>query len=336
MRVWELRDAFGMEHLQLRERPDPKPGPGEVLLRMRAASLNYRDTLVVRGGHGPRFRLPLIPVSDGVGEVIDVGEGVAGLARGDRVCPVFFPTWLSGPPSQERFRISLGGDVDGMLAQQMCLPAAHVVAVPEHLSDAEAASLPCAGVTAWSAVISQGRVGPSDTVLVQGTGGVALFAMQFAKAAGARVIITSSDDGKLERARALGADETINYRQTPDWDRVVKAMTSGEGVDHVVELGGAGTLERSVRCARIGGTLSLIGVLAGAKADVPLPLVVMRNLRLQGVTVGSRDDFAAMVRTIARHRLQPVVDRIFAFEQAPDAFAYFEQQHHFGKVCIAI
>lgn len=336
MQVWELRGGFGIEHLQRRERADPKPGPGEVLLRMRAASLNYRDTLVVRGGYGPRFKLPLIPVSDGVGEVIEVGDGVAGIAPGARVCPVFFPSWLSGPPSQERFRISLGGDVDGTLAQGMCLPAAHVVAVPDHLSDAEAAALPCAGVTAWSAVIGQGHVGPSDTVLVQGTGGVALFALQFAKAAGARVIITSSDDGKLERARALGADETINYRQTPDWDRTVKAMTAGEGVDHVLELGGAGTLERSIRCARIGGTLSLIGVLAGAQADMPLPLVVMRNLRLQGVTVGSRDDFVAMVRTIAGHRLQPVVDRVFEFEQAPDAFAYFEQQRHFGKVCIAL
>jgi len=336
MQVWELRDGFGLEYLKLVERPDPAPGPGEVLLRMRAASLNFRDTLVVRGGYGPRFALPLIPVSDGVGAVIGIGEGVTGLRNGERVCPIFFPSWISGPPSQDRFRISLGGDVDGTLTQQMCLPAAHVVPVPDHLTDAEAASLPCAGVTAWSAVIGQGRVGPSDTVLIHGTGGVALFALQFAKAAGARVIITSSDDGKLERARALGADGTINYRRTPDWDKAVKGMTAGEGVDHVVELGGAGTLERSVRAARIGGTLSLIGVLAGATAEVPLPLVVMRNLRLQGVTVGSRDDFAAMVRAIAHHALRPVVDRTFPFEDAPQAFGYLEQQRHFGKVCIAV
>jgi NADPH:quinone reductase-like Zn-dependent oxidoreductase len=336
MQAWELRDGFGLEHLRLVERPDLEPGPGEVLLRMRAASLNYRDTVVVRGGYGPRFALPLVPISDRVGEVIAFGEGVAGIRRRERVCPIFFPSWLGGSPSQERFRISLGGDVDGALARHMRVPAAAVVPVPDHLTDAEAAALPCAAVTAWSAVISQGRVGPSDTVLVQGTGGVALFALQFAKAAGARVIVTSSDDGKLERALALGADGTINYRRTPDWDKSVKAMTAGEGADHVVELGGAGTLERSIRSARIGGTLSLIGVLAGAAAEVPLPLVVMRNLRLQGVTVGSRDDFAAMVRAIARHRLRPVVDRTFPFEDAPNAFAYLEQQRHFGKVCIAI
>jgi NADPH:quinone reductase-like Zn-dependent oxidoreductase len=229
---------------------------------------------------------------------------------------------------------ALGGDVDGVLAQLMCVPAEAVVRVPEHLSDEEAAALPCAGVTAWSAVIGQGRVGPADTVLAQGTGGVALFALQFAKAAGARVIITSSDDGKLQRARALGTDATINYRTTPDWDRVTKDLTGGEGADHIVELGGAGTLERSIRAARIGGTLSLIGVLAGAKAEVALPLVVMRNLCLQGVTVGSRDDFAAMVRAIAQHRLRPQVDRVFAFDEVPDAFAHFEAQRHFGKVCI--
>jgi NADPH:quinone reductase-like Zn-dependent oxidoreductase len=336
MRVWEVRDGFGLEHMRQVEREDPIPGPGEVLLSMRAASLNYRDRLVVRGGYGPRFRLPLIPVSDGVGEVIAVGEGVTSPRPGERVAPIFFPTWLSGPPSPEKFRLSLGGDVDGVLAQRMCVPAQAVVGVPEHLTDEEAAALPCAGVTAWSAVIGQGRVGPADTVLVQGTGGVALFALQFAKLAGARVIVISSDDGKLQRTRELGCDVGINYRSTPDWDRAAKEITHGEGCDHVVELGGAGTLERSVRAARIGGTLSLIGVLAGAKADVPLPLVVMRNLRLQGVTVGSRDDFAAMARAIGRHRMRPVIDRTFDFDEAPAAFTHLEAQRHFGKVCIRI
>jgi NADPH:quinone reductase-like Zn-dependent oxidoreductase len=334
MEVWELREGFGLEHLRKAGRPDPVPAAGEVVLAMRAASLNFRDTLVVRGGYGPRYTLPLIPVSDGVGEVVATGDGVSRVRVGDRVCPIFFQSWLGGPPAPGKLQRALGGDVDGVLARLMCVPADAVVRVPEHLTDEEAAGLPCAGVTAWAAVIGQGRVGPADTALVQGTGGVALFALQFAKAAGARVIITSSDDGKLERARALGADETINYRTTPDWDRAAKELTGGEGADHVVELGGAGTMERSIRAARIGGTLSLIGVLAGGKAEVALPLVVMRNLRLQGVTVGSRDDFEAMVRAIAQHRLHPPVDRVFAFDEVPDAFAHFEAQRHFGKVCI--
>src|SRR5512132_3081480 len=229
MDVWELREGFGIEHLRKTERPDPVPGPGEVLLAMRAASLNYRDTLAVRGGYGPRYKLPLIPVSDGVGEVVAVGAGVERVAAGDRVCPIFFQSWLGGPPAPEKLQRALGGDVDGVLARLMCVPADAVVRVPEHLTDEEAAGLPCAGITAWSAVIGQGQVGPADTVLVQGTGGVALFALLFAKAAGARVIITSSDDGKLERARALGADETINYRTTPEWDRTTKRLTGGEG-----------------------------------------------------------------------------------------------------------
>lgn len=336
MRVWELRDRFALENLQVCERPRPEPGPGEILLRMRAASLNYRDTLVVRGGYGPRVTLPLIPVSDGVGEVAATGPGVDGLAVGDRVCPVFFQSWPGGPPAQAKFAASLGGPLDGVLAEWMCLPHAGVVRVPQHLSDEQAACLPCAALTAWSALIEQAGLAPGDTVLVHGTGGVALFALQFAKLAGARVIITSSSDAKLARARDLGADEGINYRTTTDWDKEVKALTGGEGCDHVIELGGAETIERSIRAARIGGTLSLIGVLGGATAEVPLPLVVMRNLRLQGVTVGSSDAFTAMARAIAAARLQPVVDRVFGFDQAREAFSSFETARPFGKVCIRI
>lgn len=336
MRVWELRNRFALDDLQPSERPNPEPGAGEVLLRMRAASLNYRDTLVVRGGYGPRVTLPLIPVSDGVGEITAIGPGVEGLAIGERVCPVFFQSWPGGPPAQAKFAVTLGGPLDGVLAERMCLPQTGVVRVPEHLSDAQAACLPCAALTAWSALIEQGRIAPGETVLIQGTGGVALFALQFAKLAGARVIITSSSEEKLARARDLGADEGINYRTTADWDRVVKDFTGGEGCDHVIELGGAETLERSIRAARIGGTLSLIGVLSGAAAKVPLPLVVMRNLKLQGVTVGSRDAFVAMLRAIAAGRLQPVVDRIFDFDHVRDAFASFEADRAFGKVCIRI
>jgi NADPH:quinone reductase-like Zn-dependent oxidoreductase len=334
MEVWELKEAFGPEHLQKGERVEPKPGPNQVLVEMRAASLNYRDTLVIRGGYGPRVKVPLVPVSDGAGVVAAVGEGVGRVRVGDRVAPVLFQSWIGGPPTPEKFHATLGGPLDGVLSRHMCLNEQGISRVPGHLSDEEAACLPCAALTAWSALITQGRIGPGDTVLVQGTGGVALFAMQFAKMAGARVIITSSRDDKLARARQLGADETINYRTTPEWDKATKDLTAGEGCDHVVELGGAGTLERSIRATRIGGTISLIGVLSGAKAEASLPLVVMRNLRLQGVTVGSRDGFEDMCRAIGRHGLKPVVDRVFDFDDVPAAFAHLEGGHHMGKVCI--
>ena len=336
MEVWELKDAFGPEHLKKGERPEPVPGPNQVLVAMRAASLNYRDTLMIRGGYGPRIKVPLIPVSDGMGEVVAVGEGVSRVRVGDRVAPTLFQGWIGGEAAPDKLGAQLGGTLDGVLAQFMCLNEQGVSRVPDHLSDEEAACLPCAGLTAWSAVITQGQVGPGDTVLVQGTGGVALFALQFAKMAGARVILTSSRDDKLARGRQLGADEIINYRTTPDWDRVAKELTGGEGCEHVVELGGAGTLERSIRAARAGGAVSLIGVLSGAKAETPLPLVVMRNLRLQGVTVGSRDGFEAMCRAMSQHHLRPVVDRVFDFDDVPAAFAHLEGGHHMGKVCIRI
>lgn len=301
---------------------------------MKAASLNYRDVLAVNGGYAPRAQPPLIPVSDGVGVVVAAGDAVSRVRVGDRVCPQFFQDWVGGEPRQSKMFTSLGGPVDGTLAQTMCLNEQGVAVVPPHLSDEEAACLPCAALTAWSALATQGDVGPGDTVLVQGTGGVALFAMQFAKAMGARVILTSSRDDKLARGRQLGADEIINYTATPDWDRLVKEMTGGEGCDHVIELGGADTLAKSIRAARIGGQISLIGVLSGAKATMALPLVVMRNLRLQGITVGSRDGFESMVRAMTHLHLHPVVDRVFAFEDAPAAFRHLAAGHHFGKVCI--
>lgn len=334
MEVWQLATGFAVDKLELAERPEVEPGPGEVLLEMRAASLNYRDLLTVQGAYGPRNTLPLVPLSDGVGEVIASGAGVDRVAIGDRVAPVFFPTWIGGEPTPAKFRVTLGGPLDGVLCRRMCIAAEAVVRVPEHLSDAEAACLPCAALTAWSAIVTLGNVGPGDVVVIQGTGGVALFALQFAKLAGANVILTSSRDDKLARGRQLGADAVINYRTNPDWDKAVKALTGGEGCDHIVELGGAETLARSVRAARIGGTISLIGVLSGADATFSLPLVVMRNLRLQGVTVGSRDGFEAMCRAMAAHRLHPVVDRIFRFTDAPQAFAAFAEAPHFGKVCI--
>lgn len=334
MDVWQLTKEFSLEALEFAERPDPEPKAGQVVLEMRAASLNYRDLLTVRGAYGPRNALPLIPVSDGVGEVIAVGEGVERVGLGDRVAPVFFPSWIGGEPNPAKFSQTIGGPLDGVLQKKMCVSAEAVVRVPDHLSDVEAACLPCAALTAWSAISTIGRVGPGDVVLVQGTGGVALFALQFAKMAGARVILTSSRDDKLARGRQLGADAAINYRTTPEWDKEVKAMTGGDGCDHIVELGGAQTIARSVRAARIGGTISLIGVLSGADAAFALPLVVMRNLRLQGVTVGSRDGFEAMCRAIAAHRIRPVADRVYRFAEAPAAFAAFAEGRHFGKICI--
>ncbi|MCB1931730.1 MAG: NAD(P)-dependent alcohol dehydrogenase [Candidatus Accumulibacter sp.] len=335
MRVFQIQNDWGMEHLQLASRPDPQPGPGQVLLRMRAASLNYRDLVVPDRGYGSFTGvLPLIPVSDGVGEVVEVGAGVTRVQLGDRVCPCFHQGWLAGAPDLERLTQTLGGPVDGMMADLVCLPETGVVRLPAHLGDEEAATLPCAALTAWSAVVTYDTLGPGSRVLVQGTGGVALFALQFAKLLGAHVTVISSSDAKLARARALGADAGINYSTTPEWAKPARALTGGRGFDHIVELGGEKTLPQSLRCIRPGGTLSMIGVLSGASLAAPLGLVVTRLVRLQGITVGHRDGFEAMLRAIDQHRLQPVVDRVFAFEELKQAMAYLKSGAHFGKVCI--
>lgn len=334
MRVYQIDGSFGLEQLKLTERPTPEPGPGQVRLKMTAASLNYRDLLMVRGHYNPRQPLPLVPCSDGVGVIDAVGVGVQRLRVGQRVATLFAQGWLDGQPSNERIRHTLGGPLDGTLADHMVLPELGVIPVPSHLSDAEAATLPCAGLTAWSALITQGQLTAGDTVLILGTGGVSLFALQFAKRSGARVIITSSSDEKLQRARALGADETINYRTTPEWGREVKRLTQRRGVDHVVEVGGAGTLKQSLRAVRTGGCVSLIGVLAGSREPLDILPILMRNIRLQGILVGHRSGFAAMNRAIEAHAIRPVVDRVFPFEEAPAAFAHLAEAKHMGKVCI--
>jgi len=335
VRVFQLQDDWSIDNLRLVERPDPVPGPGQVLLRMSAASLNYRDLFVLRRGYGASTgTLPLVPVSDGVGEVVAIGPGVDRLAIGDRVCPMFFPDWIGGEPRAARIAAILGGPVDGVMAELMAVGAGSAVRIPPHLSDAEAATLPCAALTAWRALVTEGRIKAGDTVLVQGTGGVSLFALQFAKLVGARVIVTSSSDAKLERVRAMGADAGINYRSTPEWGKAAKALAGGDGVDHVVEVGGEQTLVQSLRAVRVGGTLSLIGVLSGGKMDVRLGPVVTRAVRMQGVTVGSREDFEAMVRAIEQHRLQPVVDRVFAFGELRAALDHLASGTQFGKVCI--
>lgn len=335
MRVFQIQDDWGFDHLQLATRPEPKPGPGQVLLRMKAASLNYRDLVVPNRGYGSfTGNLPLIPISDGVGEVVEVGSGVARVKVGDRVCPCFHQGWIAGEPDLERMTQTLGGPIDGAMADYMCLPEQGVVKAPAHLSDEEAATLPCAALTAWSALVTYENLRPGSRVLVQGTGGVALFALQFAKLVGAHVTVISSSDEKLERARQLGADAGINYTTTPEWSKPARELTGGRGFDHIVELGGEKTLPQSLRAIRPGGTISMIGVLSGSSLSAPLGHVVTRQVRLQGITVGHRDGFEAMMRAIEQHRVRPVIDRVFAFEQLKEALAYLKSGAHFGKICI--
>ncbi len=336
MKVYEIRESFGLDHLRLAERKDPAPGHREVVVRMRAVSLNYRDILTVAGLYNPRQPLPLVPCSDGVGEVVAVGEGVSRFKEGDRVAPIFCQRWLGGAPTYEKLRSTLGGPYDGTLAELLVLDEDGAVLVPEHLSDEEAATFPCAGLTAWSALAEYGNVRPGDTVLVQGTGGVSIFALQFAQLLGARVIVTSSSDDKLVRARELGAWRQINYIDDPDWGKTARELTGGVGVDHVVDVGGGRTLEQSLRAIRIGGEISLVGVLSGAAADLNLVPIFMKNVRIQGIVVGSRDGFEAMNRALATHKMRPVVDRVFPFAEAREAFEFVKSGAHFGKVCIAI
>jgi NADPH:quinone reductase-like Zn-dependent oxidoreductase len=335
MRAWAIEDEWNIDHLRLTTRKEPRPGPGQVLVRMKAASLNYRDTYVIVRGYGSfTGNLPLVPISDGVGEVVETGAGVTRAKVGDRVCPNFCQAWIAGDPTLERLSQSLGGPIDGTMVDFMCLPEGGVCKVPEHLSDEQAAGLPCAALTAWSALITHDTLGPGSRVLVQGTGGVALFALQFAKLLGAHVTVISSSDAKLARAQQLGADAGINYVTTPEWYKPARDISGGRGFDHIVELGGEKTLPQSLRCIRPGGTLSMIGVLSGGALAAPLGLVVTRQVRLQGITVGSRDSFEAMLRAIGQHQLQPVTDKVFAFEQLKEALVYLRTGAQFGKICI--
>jgi NADPH:quinone reductase-like Zn-dependent oxidoreductase len=301
---------------------------------MRASALNYRDLIIPGRGYGSKQQtLPLILLGDGVGVVESIGESVTRIGLGDRVSPLFAPDWIGGGPNEHRLWRTLGCESDGTMAEFMVVPEDAVSQVPEHLSDVEAATLPCAGVTAWRALATEGRVKAGDKVLVQGTGGVSMFALQFAKALGAYVIVTSSSDEKLARAVEMGADAGINYRTMPEWGKHARELTAG-GVDHVVEVGGQQTLPQSLRAVRAGGTISMIGVLSGANMDVRLGPIVTRHVRLQGITLGSRDDFEAMTRAMALHGLRPVIDRVFDFEALPEAFDHLASGKQFGKICI--
>lgn len=339
MKTYILSNKPGFDALTLTERSAPSVESGQVLLRMCAASLNFRDILVIKRTYAPSDApvSPTAPLSDGVGEVIAVGENVSRVKVGDRVAGVFMPGWIAGEFTPEKASTALGaGDVDGVLAEQIVLDESAVVIVPEHLSDEEAATLPCAGVTAWYALFVGGSVKAGDTVLLLGTGGVSIFALQFAKMAGARVIITSSSDDKLARARDLGADETINYHTTPDWDKRVLELTGGRGADLVVEVGGAETFNKSLNAVRFGGQISLMGVLTGLENKVSTSTILHKNIRVQGVYVGSREMFEAMNRALSLHKLRPVVDKVFPFDDAHAALTYLESGSHFGKVVVRI
>lgn len=335
MRAIELQ-GFSVDALRMAERPDPQPKAGEVLVRVKACSLNFRDWLMAQGQYNPKQKLPLIPVSDGAGEVVAVGADVTGFKPGDRVLGHFFPQWLAGEPSVEKFAVSMGGPYDGWLCEQRAYQANALAHIPAHLSFEEAATLPCAALTAWSAIVTLGKVQPGERVLIQGTGGVALFALQFANLAGAEVIMTSSSDDKLARVKAMGADHLINYRSDPDWGRTARALTGNAGLDHIVELGGAGTLMQSIRAIRPGGTISMIGVLSGPSNDLKIPLVVMQQVRLQGVTVGSKEGLDAMLRAMALAGTKPVLDERFDFSETGvrAAFNHMGSGSHFGKIVI--
>ncbi|MCP3061423.1 NAD(P)-dependent alcohol dehydrogenase [Myxococcus sp. K38C18041901] len=336
MKAYEIRDGFGLEKLVSCERPDPTPGPFQVRVRVKATSLNYRDLMMVEGRYNPRQKLPLVPNSDGAGVVDAVGPGVTRVKVGDRVIGLFAQAWSAGEPTRLVQQSTLGGPLDGALADTMVLREDGVVPTPDHLSDEEAATLPCAALTAWSALVTHGALKAGDVVLLQGTGGVSLFALQIARLMGARVIITSSRDEKLERARGLGAHEGINYVTTPDWDKAARALTGNAGVDHVVEVGGAGTFEKSLRAVRPGGTVSVIGVLSGVAGAVPLTSILMQNLRVQGILVGHRQSFEALLRAFSQHAVRPVVDRVFPFDEAVAAFHHLKSGAHFGKVVIRV
>jgi len=331
---WQIEGSFGVEKLVWSEQRDRVPGPGEVLLRIKAVSLNYRDLLMIRGHYNPRQPLPLVPGSDCVGEVLAVGAGVTDWSVGARVCPAFNPGWRDGPIPANALSTTLGGPVEGVFQQTVLMPASALVAPPAHWTDAECATLPCAGVTAWRALVPEGQIGPDSTVLTLGTGGVSLFALQIAQMKGARVCITSSSEEKLARARALGATEGLCYTADPSWGKTA-AKWAGDGVDVVVELGGAGTLRQSLRAVRTGGTVALIGVLAGVKTEVALTSVLMRHVRVQGVFVGSVQDLRDLVACYDAHPSQrPVVDRVFPLAELPAALAWMAEARHMGKVVL--
>jgi NADPH:quinone reductase-like Zn-dependent oxidoreductase len=333
MRALEVTGDWGLDNLRVVEHPDPTPGPGQVLVRMRAASLNFRDLLMVNGAYSAAARPPIIPLSDGCGVIEAVGEGVSRFAVGDRVASLFFQNWISGRPTREKLTSALGFPIPGVARELAVYSEQGLTRVPDFLSDHQVATLPCAALTAWRAIFVDSDLEPGDTVVLQGTGGVSIFGLQFARAAGLRTIITSSSDEKLERARGLGADHLINYRTTPEWSKAVRAITP-EGADLVLEVGGAQTLKESLKSIRIAGHIAIIGVLSGHQEPMSLATLVGTSAKLQGLSVGSREMFEAMNRALELHRIQPVVDRVFPWTEAKAAFEAMAAGEHFGKIVL--
>ncbi|MBE9206550.1 NAD(P)-dependent alcohol dehydrogenase [Nostoc sp. LEGE 06077] len=334
MKAYEIQSNAGIDALKLVDRSQPEPGTGQVLIQVKATSLNYRDLLVAEGNYGSAVKYPLIPMSDGAGEVVAVGEGVTRVKKGDRVAGIFFQNWIYGSLTREKMKSDLGGRINGMLAEYVVLNQDGLVILPDHLSYTEGATLPCAAVTAWHALVTKGNIRANDTVLLLGTGGVSIFALQFAKLHGARVIITSSSDEKLAQAKQLGADEIINYKTTPNWEKQVYELSDRIGVDHVIEVGGAGTLPQSLQAVRIGGRVSLIGVLTGRGSEIDPTPILVKSLTVQGIYVGSREMFETMNQAISQHHILPIINLVFPFTSAPEAYRYLKTAAHFGKIVI--
>ncbi|MFZ2092815.1 MAG: NAD(P)-dependent alcohol dehydrogenase [Pseudolabrys sp.] len=335
MKAFEVRETTGLDGLVLNtSRPDPQPARGQILVRMRAVALNYRDQGVIKGAYG-YTKFPVIPLSDGAGEVAAIGSDVTQFKIGDRVTSTFFVNWTSGRMPPDASRNSLGGMVDGVLAEYALLNETGAINIPGDMNFEEASTLPCAALTAWNAVVETGHVKAGETVAILGTGGVSCFALAFAKMQGAFTYLTSSSDEKLARARKLGADALINYRSQPDWDQEILKQTGGAGVDTVIEVGGAGTLDRSMNAVRPGGTICIIGALAGPGTINPR-MINRKAIRLQGIHVGSRDMFAAMNKALALHKLKPAIDKVFDFADAKAAYAHQQSGTHFGKIVISV
>lgn len=334
MRAWEISGKFGIDNLKLIERPTILLNSNEVRVKIHACSLNFRDLLIVRGLYNPKQKLPLIPLSDGAGVVVEVGQDVADLKVGDRVCATFSQIWSHGIASKESMAHTLGCPKDGMLQETRIFHEQGLVKFPSFLSYEEAATLPCAGVTAFNAIAYQSCLKPGDMVLLEGTGGVSLFALQFAKVLGIKCIITSSSQQKLIKAQALHADHVINYKESPDWPSKVLDFTHQQGVDAVIEVGGQKTINQAIASVKKGGVVCVIGVLSGSSEVIDLRPVLMNNIRLQGIFVGAKAIFTAMNRVIEHSKIHPIVDKVFAFEKANEAYSYLESASHFGKVVI--
>jgi NADPH:quinone reductase-like Zn-dependent oxidoreductase len=334
VKAWTITNNFGIDNLEVVQRPMPSPGKNEVLLKLKAASLNFRDYLMVTGKYNPRQKLPLVPLSDGAGEIIEIGDQVTSLKVGEKVACLFAPHWMNGSPDHNELRSTLGGPLDGTMQEFMILNERSVVRVPDYLDFREAATLPCAALTSWSSLVTYGNIKAGDSVLILGTGGVSIFALQIAKALGCHTILTSGSHEKLQKALELGADEVINYKENPNWGKEVMKRTSRRGVDHVIEVGGAGTIEQSITATKIDGCISLIGILAGNEKPINLLPMLMKNIKMQGIVVGHKSGLIDMLKAFEKHTILPVIDKHFGFDELPDALNYLVSGNHFGKITI--